>query len=197
MSIRFFKLNKGFTLVELLVAIMIFVVMTAIMALRYGDFSKRIVLTNLAYDVALTLRQAQSYSINVSDISDTGQDGDFQKAYGVYFNLNNPRTFILFRDTTGTVRGIYDTGDQVIKTYTIKNGMKILDLCYNVYRESGCAVRAGNGVVNIAYMRPNPAPLINGSRNILQIDLVFSDAAGNVKRVYVRSSGQISVEDIL
>lgn len=197
MSIRFSKLNKGFTLVELLVAIMIFVVMTAIMALRYGDFSKRIVLTNLAYDVALTLRQAQSYSINVSDVSDTGQDGDFQKAYGVYFNLNTPNTFILFRDTTGTVTGVYNSGDQIIKTYTIKGGMKLLDLCYNVYRESGCAVRPGNGIINIAYMRPQPAPLINGSRSIGHVDLVFVDGAGNIKRVFVRTSGQISVEDIL
>ena len=82
-------MNKGFTLIELLVCITIFVIMTALLLFKYGNFNQSVLLTNLAYDTALTIRTAQNYGLSVKAVKDaSGADvicssSNFQCAYGV------------------------------------------------------------------------------------------------------------------
>src|SRR3989338_7579467 len=68
--------NRGFTLVELLVTLSLFVVLTTIVLFSQSKFNGSILLTNLAYDVAITVRQAQTYGVNVRETS----SGVFDKA---------------------------------------------------------------------------------------------------------------------
>lgn len=192
MSIRLFKLNKGFTLVELLVTIMIFVIMTTILALRYGDFSKGIILTNLVYDVALAIRQAQSYGINVSDTTPDGRDADYSQSYGVHFNINEPTKFILFRDD-GTLKNFYVAGsDTIIKEYQIKNGNVLQKICYDSTVNPTCGI--SGTAESIVFARPSPSPIISrGNRQALYLRFAAPD--GSTQSIMVRSSGQISIEN--
>jgi prepilin-type N-terminal cleavage/methylation domain-containing protein len=50
--------NKGFTLVELMVTVGIFTIISGLLLARYSNFNQGIILTNLAYDIALTIRSA-------------------------------------------------------------------------------------------------------------------------------------------
>ena len=80
------KLNnqrqKGMTLIELLVALVIFSIITGIVLFNYGDFNASLTMQNLADDIALTVRRAQSYAIGVR-----GREGSFQVGYGVHFGV--------------------------------------------------------------------------------------------------------------
>ena len=80
------KLNnqkqKGMTLIELLVALVIFSIITGVVLFNYGDFNASLTMQNLADDIALTVRRAQSYAIGVR-----GRSGDFNIGYGVYFDI--------------------------------------------------------------------------------------------------------------
>ena len=51
-KIKKHNLNKGFTLVELLVTIVIFVIITGVVLINSNKFDNTILLDNLGYDVA-------------------------------------------------------------------------------------------------------------------------------------------------
>ena len=63
------KINKkaGFTLVELLVTISIFVILTGVVLFNSNSFDSTVLLNNFGYDIALTIKQAQSFGVNVRE----------------------------------------------------------------------------------------------------------------------------------
>jgi prepilin-type N-terminal cleavage/methylation domain-containing protein len=196
MSMHFYKLqNKGFTLVELLVAIAIFTVMTALLVFKYAGFSEGMTLTNLAYDVALTLREAQSYGINVQDSGNltTGDKGQFNTMYGVNFNRGNDTQFILYADLDGA--GRYN--GKYIRINKIKQGNRFEYLCAGSGSSSCNAVT----ILDVQYRRPDPTPKIyagtvaNALSAYPYAEIRMKSPNGSYRRVVVRSSGQISVED--
>jgi prepilin-type N-terminal cleavage/methylation domain-containing protein len=188
------KNQKGFTLIELLVTISIFVILTGVVIFNESKFNSTVLLTNLAYDTALTIRQAQTYGINVKEFGDS----DFIP-YGVHFE-RNAKSFILFADTTydknypllspnpflgATTTCI--TLEGCVNRYTIQRGNYISDL------------KVGNGTsvdtLDIVFKRPNPDALIysgNTSYNNAQIYLKSADGTGSTT-ISVWSNGLIQI----
>jgi prepilin-type N-terminal cleavage/methylation domain-containing protein len=97
-----FHQQKGFTIIELVVSVAIFAFMTAFLVARYGTFNQGVLLTNLAYDVALTIRNAQSYGLNVKSLpagddenSCNSNPGELPDSVDVSFVRPNPDSYIL------------------------------------------------------------------------------------------------------
>jgi len=161
----------GFTLVELLVTISIFVILTGVVLFNQSKFNSTILLKNLAYDTALTIRQAQTYGINIKEFN-TGAVGaqDQFVPYGVHFDKNQAdKSFILFADTkfdltnptaltvfTGAV-GACNPSEGCVNRYSIKRGNYISGLC--VEDSSGCS---SVNTLDIIFRRPNPDAKIFG-----------------------------------
>lgn len=90
----------------MLFVIGIFGILTAIVVFNYGNFNNNVIMTNLAYEVALEIRQAQVYSLGVRSAGATpGASSDvrdaFDTRYGVYFDLGQeagPTNFVSFAD---------------------------------------------------------------------------------------------------
>ncbi len=198
--------GTGFTLVELLVSISIFIFMTALLVANYGSFNNSVLLTNLAYDIALSIRTAQTYGLSVQ-----GQNNNFQNPYGVAFcaisicsdstvSFTNKQV-ILFSDSSAS-KGAYNTGDALVPpNYAIKNGAFIGDIC--LY---GNAWQCGQSRVDITFLRPNPDALIclqgsggapfncSGSLQALSVVKIIVQAPdGNQRSIIVRKTGEISV----
>jgi prepilin-type N-terminal cleavage/methylation domain-containing protein len=198
MLFKLVKNKRGFTLIELMVTVSIFVFMTALMLAKYGNFNQSVLLTNLAYDVALTVRMAQTYGLSVQ-----GQSQNFQYAYGIDFcgssaasDCKSPNTsnqqIVLFIDRNSN--GVYDLGDLLpISTYNIKRGATVSQICIS---ESDCS---GNKVnyAGISFMRPNPDAIIcaSGSCSITYIKITVQATDGNTRNIVVRHTGQVSVEN--
>jgi prepilin-type N-terminal cleavage/methylation domain-containing protein len=201
--------RRGFTLVELLVSVAIFVFMTALLVAKYGTFNQSVLLTDLAYDVALTVRTAQTYGLSVTSATNSSVDA-FKYAYGVDLTTlapspagNSDNQLILFADTNtipSNPNSIYDGdvqvtpgADKVINTYAIKRGAIVSGFCTT---ESGCATLL-TGQLDITFKRPNPNAKIclgsDCSPAYVQITLRGTD--GSTRTVVVRSNGQISVGD--
>lgn len=196
---HFYKLhNKGFTLIELLVAIAIFTVMTAILVFKYAGFSEGMTLTNLAYDVALTLREAQSYGINVQDSGNltSGDKGQFNTMYGVNFNKGNYRQFILYADLDNAGKYV---AKGTIRISKLKQGNIIDTMCAGA-RDNACnSVQ----VLDVQYRRPDPTPKIYGGSSMIgtltqyqYAEIHLKSPNGSYRKVVIRSSGQISVEEM-
>src|SRR3989338_10641247 len=119
------KSDKGFTLMELLVVMGIIVIISSLILASNTRFGGRVILQNLAYDIALSIRQAQVYGISVR------QFGGTFSGYGMHFVLSGPgvntTTYVLFADIYPSVpNGLYDAdqGEQV-ESNTIAGGHPI------------------------------------------------------------------------
>jgi type II secretory pathway pseudopilin PulG len=191
------KKSAGFTIIELIVSIGIFAFMTALVISRYGSFNQGTLLTNMAYDMALTVRTAQSYGVSVKSV-DSGNN--FGRAYGIHFAQTDPTHFTFFVDTDNSKT--FNTGEE-ITTYTLTSGVRIFSIC--LAADVACTTSAhlftsSDTSLDILYKRPNPNAVfvLNSvsaspqSEPIALITLVSSDGS-NKQTVVIRRNGQISV----
>ncbi len=192
--------SRAFTLIELVVSIAIFALMTALVVVKYGNFNQSVLLTNLAYDVALTVRTAQTYGLSVKS---TSGDDPFKYGYGVHFSTDagSDAEMILYADFDENNRFTENTNEEV-NIYTIKRGAVISDLCIGT--ESMCAsgVSGGESIVDITFKRPDPNAQILGDDNCggpscfkKYARIIVQATDGSTRAVSVRENGQISVED--
>ncbi|MDR3557975.1 MAG: hypothetical protein P4L61_00430, partial [Candidatus Pacebacteria bacterium] len=202
------KTFSGFTLVELIVTVGIFVFMTALVVAKYGSFNDGTLLTSMAYDIALTMRDAQSYGLNVQGYNSTNS---FNYPYGIDFNtsLNTQNQMILFADSsvngTGYGDGIYNSGDNAITTYTLARGGLIKGLCV-----SNTALPPSNSnpcptpnttAVDVTFRRPNPNAIIwatvgGTSQKWAYAAIQVENASKNSTRtIVVNQTGEIAVQN--
>jgi prepilin-type N-terminal cleavage/methylation domain-containing protein len=89
--------SGGFTLIEMTVVIAIVGILTAAVVGNYGSFRSATVATNMAYEAATTVRQAQLYGLGVRGVR--GLDGtyNFGGTYGVEFAAGTA-AYSIFRD---------------------------------------------------------------------------------------------------
>lgn len=186
------KEQKGFTIIELLISIGIFAIMTGLLLAKYGTFNQSVLLTNLAYDVALTLRSAQSYGLNVRSASATSDAFDYP--YGVHF-IKGASEFVFFSDNNSN--GLYGGGTEKISSTLIKRGSIISNLCAG--SETSCTTVANNSYLDVTFKRPDPNAIIkaSGLTNPSYAEITLQATDGSIKTVVVRSTGQIEVKNTI
>lgn len=91
MAIKFFTTHtaqKGFTLVEMIMVLAIVGVMSAITMFNYGDFRQSIDTRNLAQEMALSIRKAQSYATSSKKLvsGDSGYPDGIIRSFGIVFS---------------------------------------------------------------------------------------------------------------
>lgn len=192
--------QAGFTLIELIVVTAILTLVTSLVLVNNNRFGGRILLENLAYDVALTVREAQVYGISVRQFG----SGNFAVGYGVHFTRGTEgdpaTTFVLFADAV-IENGIYDAGEIVGDTYVMERGFHVADLCA---RPAGAASEVcGLSSLDMLFRRPEPDAYIsaNGSSGIANPAslqergrIILRSPREDQVSVVVEATGQISVE---
>ena len=186
------RYKKGFTLIEMMIVLGIFVLITTLLLSNQKKFGTNIEVTNLAYDVALSIRQTQTYGLAVKNSGLAS--ADFTSAYGIHFDSSTPSQYIIFFDrldpNSGTRNYVMDSGEES-EIYTLRNGFTISDLC---------AGTCGLQKMDVVFVRPNPEAHItytNGGQTFSATDvyLKVKSPQGKIKWIRVLKSGQISVED--
>lgn len=145
--------KKGFTLIELMVIVVIMLIMASIVLFNYTQFNESTLLNSFAYDLSLTIRQAQTYGVatkegtenTISSAISTSNFGgsstnNFSYAYGVHFDMSNPSKVIMFSDAPTVLvngklvgDGVYNFTDDgpPLQTYLFQRGIKIAQICYD------------------------------------------------------------------
>ncbi len=148
---------RGFTLIELLVVTAILVLITGLMLANHNRFGGRILLENLAYDMALSVRTAQVYGTSVLRSS----AGTYSAGYGMHYSMSTPTVYTLFADAV-TSDGLFTNGEQ-IQTFAISRGYRIEKIC----SPAGTDISSCTSVnqIDIIFKRPEPDAWIsaNGS----------------------------------
>lgn len=201
--------TRGFTLIELLVVSAIIAMVSGLMLANNARFGGAITLKNLAYDIALSVRQAQVYGISVARFGDGA--GRFDIGYGMHFSEANPRNYVLFADA-GVQNGLYDSGglagSELVAQTTIDRGYSIVDLCA---KPPGGVETCSLSQLDIFFKRPEPdayisiegSPLsFNASGNVTSTNLnerariIIASPRGDCMSVSVEATGQISVTNV-
>ncbi|MCX6715956.1 MAG: prepilin-type N-terminal cleavage/methylation domain-containing protein [Candidatus Taylorbacteria bacterium] len=202
-------MNRGFTVVELLVSLAIFVAMTSVIVAKFGTFNQSTLLTDTAYDVALIVRLAQSYGLSVKSATQIGS-GNFSYPYGVDFNIfsatscgsasSNATTLVLFADYDGATDDMCDSNDVSIRPYLLVRGAYLSGLC--VGADTTACYNGGSVTrINVSYQRPNPEAKICATKNggsvvcnYAYAEATISGSDGSTRTIVMRQNGQISVK---
>jgi prepilin-type N-terminal cleavage/methylation domain-containing protein len=185
--------RSGFTLVEMIVAVSIFAFISVAIFVRNSSFNSSIILTNLAYEVALSIRQAQVYGLSVREFNPGSER--FDSGYGVNFNANNKINYLFFADTDND--GIYDGSGELLETFSLKRGNVVGKFCATSASDRvRCSDTGELSYLNVTFKRPNPDAIINTSFAESYKSAVIHIVApnGNERVVNVQQTGQISIQ---
>lgn len=176
------RASRGFTLVEVLVSLGIFAVLTGVVLSNYRGYNTNALFANASEDIVLALRQAQVYGVGVRK----GTGGSFTTPYGVYFETSNPNQIKIFEDVDSS--DTYSVGDSDIETIKWPSDIKI---------ETGGLLCNSGSVANLAvtFTRPNPDASIYGN-GILCATTGKISITNGIKNasVEITSAGQISLQ---
>lgn len=188
--------TKGFTLIELVVVTGILTLITGLVLTNNNKFGGAILLENLAYDIALSVREAQVYGISVRQFG----PGNFEVGYGVHFDIASPKTYSLFGDID--VSGLWDSGEEVSPSpYAIERGYFISKLCAPAGEDADTCTAIEQ--LDIVFKRPEPDAFISadGASGVIYPNnlqesarIALESPRGDKKSVVVEVTGQISVE---
>jgi len=206
-------------MIELLVVILIFMILTGVTIFSYGKFNSSLSSQNLADDIALSVRRAQGYAIGVR-----GYNSIFSEGYGVHFSTNpmvstpyigSTKSFVLFADMPGgtTNKYNYDVGicgsptgtEECIEFLSIPSSDLIDQISYTYGSQTG--IIPNTGTLDIMFRRPNLEPSFycrDSSGSLCTSEIISSveirisspSSPGSYKMITVANNGQISVENI-
>ena len=170
------KYIKGATLLEMMVVIGIFVVISAVTVFNYGQFNSSMSTQNLVDDIALSVRKAQSYAIGVRGINDT-----FIGGYGVRFSIkpltsgeeykSSNKSFVVFAEMgSSEPNQRYDYGayngcgvpvvnNECLEILKILSSDEISSIKIFGAGDSLKATLSTGDVLDILFYRPNPEPI--------------------------------------
>ena len=200
--------SRGFTLIELIVVTGILALISGLMLANHARFGGAVLLGNLAYDVALSIRKAQVYGISVRGFG--VESASFTSGYGVHFTRSSPTDYVLYADAIAR-NGIADScpdptnpdpaSCEDVEFTTIAGGFRIADLL--VGPPSG---EVPVDSIDILFKRPEPDACIssNGAvtldingmctSSIERTRIVFTSPRGGERSVVVEVTGQIAVQ---
>lgn len=206
--------KKGFTLVELMVTVSVMMIMTSIVFFNYNRFNESTLLSSFAYDMSLTIRQAQVYGVATRQGSGSQSDpvtvdsaalNNFKSAYGVHFDKATTADFPLklFADSP-IGDGVYNLADDGVplQSYSFQRGIKISNLCLTL--TDGGAENCTYTKLDITFRRPDPEAIIKvgvdggvaplGNVSSARIELQNAGNSMNPRSIIVYPTGQISVK---
>lgn len=182
---------RAFSLVELLVAVSIFLVISMVVLANHARFNSSVLLGALAYDVALSIREAQVFGLSVRQFG-----SGFQIGYGLRFS--SPNSYVFFVDTDANKK--YDEGvDSIVRTYTLGRGHTFLRFCGTT---SVGVEECSDGTVpithlDVVFFRPDPDAVISSNEPGIYSSgkIIVTSPGGDTRTVQVASTGQISVQN--
>lgn len=180
--------QKGFSVIELLVTIGIFVLITGVLLSNYGRFSGTTVIDNLAHEVALSIRQAQVFGIGVQEF---GVGTGIFPSHGINYKESSPTILRLFADTNTDQR--FQEGE-LAEQFTLRRGNEIIRVCGYITSDAECTELSE---LNVTFIRPNPEATIVGIPDEGQYSfarITLESPRGLTRSVVIWSSGQVAIE---
>lgn len=169
---------KGFTLIELIVVLGIFLMISAVTLANYPAFNSRVSISTLANGIAVSIREAQVYGVSVKNATTTALG--LYPSYGIYFNIAagngqaSSTQYVLFfdRQESGMFNtynkplgdGRFNDATERVQAIALSNGNEIVRI-YGKQASDSTPAQACNDnkagytcgiAAHISFKRPNP-----------------------------------------
>ncbi len=209
--------ERGFTLIELMVALAIIVVILGAALSSQSSFNRTLVLANTAYDLGLTVRYVETYGIGTRVTTTNPNVG-----YGLHFDAGTPGSFAMFADSApawggschtspSTIVGAPDAvpGDCAynapgapdgppVATYNLNNGITIANFCAQSFSGTSCETGTTPAIstLDITFARPNPTAYfaLNGTYapSVSHACVALRSPSGSLRYVEIEQTGVIN-----
>lgn len=181
---------KAFTIMEFVVIMVIFAIMASVSIFGYSEFQSSVSLRNLASEIGLLIRQAQSYGIVVTnanfDENTAPSDTD-----SVGIRIANDSVMTLFLGESYNAGGI-------IEKHIVPSTAKITDICVGGNSTTTCNHNERH--VDIVFRRASTIPQISSpsASGVGYVAITIADTHSGLRPYLIQlfSSGAISVEHI-
>jgi len=194
--------SRGFSLIELLVAVSIIAVISTALIFNYNTYAGHIELGNAANQVALDIREAQAFAMGVRATA-----GGQYPSYGIHFDQAAPAVYILYADLNQNQA--YDIGgtcgtanSECVKVTTMPQKMKLKSLCGVTNPTTSSADCPGplstSQYFDVHFIRPSSDAMIVGRPAGAPLvfstaEITITTAKGYTKTVAVAGTGQVVV----
>lgn len=191
---------------------------TVVAVTGQNDFNRSLTITDTAYTIALTMRQAQTYGLSSRAFAGTSNAG-----YGTHFEAAHPAAYLMFSDISKVDYAVpaycpvgtsgqpdakpgncrFDrNGSEVVQNYTFGRGFTITQLCG---RDTGGEVRCSDDeaapltAIDVLFVRPNTNSIVTGEVSGGTIQLrtavirLSAPQGTGVRYICVSQAGQVSV----
>lgn len=190
----------------MMVVLAIIAIVTSVALLGQSDFNRTLLLTDTAYQVAVSVREMQSFGLSSRRFVLGAQDVQ-NAAYGIHVNSTNPNQYILFADVSntpsvalsnclvGTVgtpdrkpgNCLYDTDatpDGIVQTNTFTRGFTIAQFCGRT--NSTTRYCSTDGItpltaLDVVFLRSNTESAIHAYRGTTWTPLISAE-------IYIQSA---------
>ncbi len=192
------RTNKGFSLVELLISIAIITLLSTVVVARFTTFDSTVLLKSLAYEIAASIREAQTYSLSVLGVA---SGSGFKTPYGVSF-IPGTKEYSIFKYAGSNSIPRNDVDATEVQKYTITRSMVVSDVCAITASDEYCSADGITGI-DVSFRRPEfrslyhgenlPGGVSDGDIEAIKIKLTATRGISEVWVAEVGLTGQIAV----
>jgi type II secretory pathway pseudopilin PulG len=192
------NLEKGITLVEIVVVIFIIALFSAILVSDFPKIMRQFALSRATYKMAQNIRKTEDLGLSGVQIGNNLKP----KGYGVYFDTVDSQQYIIYADLDGVPR-YTGTGIKCdIYNVTEDLGDCIMEIVYISAEDPGIFIQTINGDsgadLSINFAPPNPNISITNSSGADKstADIVLSSTHDDTigRTVSVNRSGLVEIE---
>ena len=172
-------MNKGFTLVELMVSIAVIAIMTGALLINWHPTEDSFALRRSAAGLIADLKKAQQFSLSTKESGCVSPPGDGYSGFGIYLSTSSPNSYLLYENCNSNYQ--QDAGE-AIETIELENGVTIHSL------------NDGGGVttLDLLFISPDPDIYINQSGLTSKVGTIELEGAdGSTETVTINTSGKI------
>jgi hypothetical protein len=200
----------------MIVVLAIITVITSVALLGQSDFNRTLLLTDTTYQVALSVREMQSFGLSSKRYIGGAQDVQ-NAAYGIHIESDEPQQFILFADISRTplpspalqncITGTQDTPDEkpgnclydtdatpdgIVETNRFTRGFFVSEFCgYNGGNNRYCSTDTATPLesLDIVFVRSSTESAIHAYRGSTWEPLVSAE-------IYISSADETASRGI-
>lgn len=186
--VKLSKSEKGITIIEILVVIVIIVLFSGILIADFPKIRRQLAISRAVNKMSENVRTTQDMALSGAQIYDAEGNDIKAKGYGVYINISNNKEYLLYADMDNNHQ--YESGEDFL--------IKKIDFSKS---EPGVIIKeilnVNSGWTSIDFSPPNPniriANLTSG-QNRIQIVFQLENDPLNIRSVFVNTVGLIEIK---